>query len=79
MYFILLLKLGWMLSGCHRKIYITKAQLRLAKTGQAFRSIIAFVSGLNRCVNKVGVGVVLVMLGGSMLRRARANMTRAKT
>jgi hypothetical protein len=68
-----------MLSGCHLKMYMTKAQLKLANTGQAFRSINAFVSGLNRCVNNVGVGVVLVMLGGSMLRRARASITRAKT
>jgi hypothetical protein len=43
MYFILLLKLGWMLSGCHRKMYMTKAQLRLAKAGQAFLSIMALV------------------------------------
>lgn len=68
-----------MLSGCHRNIYITKAQLKLAKTGQAFLSIMAFVSGENRCVKSVGVGVVLVMVGGSMLSRASANMTRAKT
>jgi hypothetical protein len=35
MYFILLLKLGWMVSGYHRKMYMTSAQLILAKTGQA--------------------------------------------
>lgn len=58
---------------------MTKAQLRLAKTGQAFLSIIAFVSGENRWVKSVGVGVVLVMVGGSMLSRASAKMTRAKT
>lgn len=58
---------------------MTKAQLRLAKTGQAFLSIMAFVSGENLCVKRVGVGVVLVIVGGSMLSRARANMTRAKT
>jgi uncharacterized membrane protein len=58
---------------------MTKAQLRLAKTGHAFLSIMAFVSGENRWVKSVGVGVVLVMVGGSMLSRASAKMTRAKT
>ena len=60
-------------------MYMTKAQLKLANTGHAFLSIIAFVSGDSRCVNRVGVGVVLVIVGGSMLSRASANMTRAKT
>jgi hypothetical protein len=40
-YFILLLKLGWMVSGYHRKMYITKAQLKLAKTGQALAVILS--------------------------------------
>lgn len=79
MYFMLLLKLGWMLSGCHLKMYITNAQLRLAKTGQAFCWIFSFVAGDSRWVHNVGVGVVLVMLGGSMLSLARASITRAKT
>jgi hypothetical protein len=38
-YFMLLRKLGCMLSGCHLKMNMTKAQLRLAKTGQAFALI----------------------------------------
>jgi hypothetical protein len=79
MYFILLLKLDCMLSGCHLKIYMTKAQLRLANTGQALCSIFAFNSGDNLWVNNVGVGVELVALGGSMLSFARASMTRANT
>jgi len=78
-YFILLRKLGCMLSGCHRKINITNAQLKLAKTGHAWCRIAALVSGDNLCVNKVGIGVVLVLLMGSMLSRASANITRAKT
>ena len=79
MYFILLLKLGWMVSGCHLKMYMTKAQLRLAKIGQALFSILDFHSGDNLWVNNVGVGVELVALGCSMLSLARASITRAKT
>ncbi len=79
MYFILLLKLDCMLSGCHLKMYMTNAQLRLANTGQAFCSIFALSSGENLWVNSVGVGVPLVTLGGWMLSFARASMTRAKT
>jgi hypothetical protein len=42
---MLLLKLGWTVSGCHRNMYITKAQLRLAKTGQAFAVIFSRADG----------------------------------
>lgn len=35
-YFILLLKLGWIVCGYHRNIHMIVAQLRLAKTGHAF-------------------------------------------
>jgi hypothetical protein len=79
MYFMLLLKLDWMLSGCHLKMYMTNAQLKLAKTGHAFFWTMALVSGDSLCVHNVGVGVVLVMLGGSMLSLANASTTRAKT
>jgi len=79
MYFILLLKLDWMLSGCHLKMYMTKAQVKLANTGQALFSIFAFNSGDSLWVNRVGVGVELVVLGGWMLSLARASITRAKT
>jgi len=79
MYFMLLLKLGWMLSGCHLKMYITNAQLKLANTGQAFSCIFALVFGDNLCVNSVGVGVPLVMFGDSMLNLANASITLAKT
>lgn len=58
---------------------MTKAQLKLAKTGHAFCWILAFVSGESLWVKKVGVGVVLVMVTGSMESLARARMTRAKT
>lgn len=58
---------------------MTKAQLRLANTGHAFSSILARVAGDRRCVNNVGVGVELVVLGGCMLSFARASTTRAKT
>lgn len=60
-------------------MYMTNAQLKLANTGQAFLSTMAFVSGANLCVHRVGVGVVLVMVGGSILSRASASITRAKT
>lgn len=79
MYFILLLRLDCILSGCHLKTYMTSAQLRLAKTGQAFCSIFAFTSGENLWEGNVGVGVVLVKLGDSMLSFASASITRAKT
>lgn len=68
-----------MLSGCHLKMYMTMAQLKLAKTGQAFCRIFSLVDGGSRCVHSVGVGVELVMLGGSMLSLAKASITRAKT
>lgn len=79
MYFILLLKLDWMLSGCHRKIYMTKAQLSVANTGQAFSSILIFSFGSNLCVHSVGVGVRAVIAGGSILNRANASITLANT
>jgi hypothetical protein len=60
-------------------MYMTKAQLKLAKTGQALCSIFAFSSGESLWVGRVGVGVLLVKLGGSMLSLARASMTRANT
>lgn len=44
-YLMLLLKLGWMVSGYHRKIYMTKAQLRLAKTGHALFWMVEMVEG----------------------------------
>ena len=77
MYFILLLKLGCMLSGCHLKMYITKAQLRLAKTGQAFAFIFSRISGERSCVGRVGMG--MEGDGVETERRASASMTRAKT
>lgn len=58
---------------------MTKAQLKLANTGQALSSIFVFHSGDSLWVHNVGVGVVLVALGGSMLSLANASMTRAKT
>jgi len=79
MYFILLLKLGWILSGCHLKIYMTNAQLKLANTGHAFSCIRLLISGSSRCVHSVGVGVMLVMLGLSKLSLANANTTLANT
>jgi hypothetical protein len=76
-YFILLLKLGCMLSGCHLKMNITKAQLRLAKTGHAFAFIFSRISGERSCVGRVGMGMAVE--GVETERRARASMTRAKT
>lgn len=74
---MLLLKLGCMLSGCHLKMNMTKAQLRLAKTGQAFTLIFSRSSRERSCVGRVGKGTEGD--GVEMERRARASMTRAKT
>lgn len=76
-YFMLLLKLGCMLSGCHRKMNMTKAQLRLAKTGHALALIFSRISGERSCVGRTGIGIEGD--GVEMERRARASMTRAKT
>ena len=77
MYFILLRRLGCTLSGRHLKINITKAQLRLAKTGQAFALIFSRSCGERSCVGRVGIG--MEGEGVEMERRARASITRAKT
>jgi hypothetical protein len=71
MYVILLFKLRWIDSGCQRKIYMTKAQLKLAKKGHAFALM---------CARAVGVisedrGFTL----GSIDSFASASITRAKT
>ena len=76
-YFMLLRKLGCMLSGCHLKMNMTKAQLRLAKTGQAFALIFSRSWGERSCVGKVGIGTEGE--GVETERRARASITRAKT
>ena len=76
MYFMLLRKLGWMVSGYHLKIYITNAQLRLAKTGHALALIFVRVSSDNMCA---GMSNVAAWGLGSMEIFARASMTRAKT
>ena len=60
-------------------MYMTKAQLKLANTGHALFWIFALVAGDNLCVHNVGVGVLLVMLGDSMLSLANASITLAKT
>lgn len=70
-YTILLLKLDINVSGCHRKIYMTKAHVKLANTGQALLSILDLASG------------VIDDESGCMLGRtaslAIASITRAKT
>jgi hypothetical protein len=76
-YFMLLRKLGCMLSGRHLTLNITKAQLRLAKTGQAFALIFSRSWGERSCVGRVGIGTEGE--GVEMERRARASITRAKT
>lgn len=43
---MLLLRLDTMLSGCQRKMYMIKAQVRLAKTGHAFSLIFVRDSGV---------------------------------
>lgn len=48
MYFILLRKLEANVSGYQRKIYMTKAHVKLAKTGQALFVIFSRVSGVIR-------------------------------
>lgn len=81
-YFILLLKLGWMLSGYHRKTYITHAQLRLAKTGHELACMRARSAGVRRG----GCDLLLASddddeegEGAWMDSFAIASMTRAKT
>jgi hypothetical protein len=76
-YFMLLRKLGCMLSGFHLKINMTKAQLRLAKAGQAFALIFSRSWGERSCVGRVGIGTEGE--GEETERRARASITRAKT
>lgn len=88
-YFILLLKLGWIVSGYQRKMYMTRAQLRLAKTGQAPAWICARAEGERKgCVREaagepdVGKGEEAArerVRWGWMESLARASMTRAKT
>ena len=51
-YFILLLKLGWIVCGYHRNVHMIVAQLRLAKMGHAFCD--------SRIFNK---SVVVVLVG----------------
>ncbi len=46
MYFILLLILGWTVSGCHLKTHITIPQLNAANTGHAFPVMLALTAGL---------------------------------
>jgi hypothetical protein len=85
MYFILLLKLGWMVSGYHRKMYMTSAQLILAKTGQAPAWIFCRAEAERKgWVGRDGAVVVVKGEDGRVLRGwmeslARASMTRAKT
>jgi hypothetical protein len=83
-YFMLLLKLGWIVSGYHRKIYITKAQLRLAKTGQALAVIFSRELGESREVDlrdetDDGYGNDGSGDGPCTASLARARMTRANT
>jgi hypothetical protein len=76
-YFMLLLKLGCMLSGRHLKMYMTSAQLRLANTGHAFALIFSRTSSGRSCVGMVGMGTDGD--GVETARRPSASMTRAKT
>lgn len=76
-YFILLLKLGCTLSGCHLKMNMTNAQLRLANTGHAFALIFSRISSGRSWVGIVGMGTAGD--GFEMAMRASASMTRAKT
>jgi hypothetical protein len=87
-YFILLLKLGWIVSGYQRKMYITRAQLRLAKTGQAPAWIWARAEAESKgCVREIGEPGVGKgeeaarerVRWGWIDSLARASMTRAKT
>ena len=76
-YFILLLKLGCILSASHLKMNITHAQLRLAKTGHAFSCIFARTSGESICVGRGGN--LELAEAGCTDSLANASITRAKT
>lgn len=68
---MLLRRLDTRVSGYQRKMYMTKAQVKLAKTGQALSVIEARASGVMREER----GCML----GWMASLARESMTRAKT
>lgn len=68
---MLLFRLDTRLSGCQRNIYMTSAQERLAKTGQAFSDIFDRTSGVIR--DERGC------MSGWIASLARARATRAKT
>jgi hypothetical protein len=79
---MLLLKLGCMVSGYHRKMYMTSAQLILAKTGQAPACIFSRAEGERKgCVGGEGEEVIKGeerFWRGCMDSLARASITRAK-
>lgn len=68
---MLLRKLDARVSGYHRKRYMTNAQLRLAKAGQALLVIVARASGVMR--EESGC------MSGWTESFARESITRAKT
>ena len=78
-YVILLLKLVWIVSGYHLKRYMTKAQLRLAKTVHALSLIFCRVVGLRRSAMGDGVREEGEEEDGWMESLARDSITRAKT
>jgi hypothetical protein len=71
MYTILLRKLEAKVSGYHRKIYMTKAQVILANTGQALSVILVRASGVMREERGCMLGWIASL--------ARESITRAKT
>ena len=81
-YFILLRKLGCNISGYHRKINMTNAQLKLANTGHAFRStvpLLAFTVPSPLSVVEESANVCPNTPPGCTLIFASANTTRANT
>jgi hypothetical protein len=82
-YFILLLKLGWMVSGYHLKIYMTRAQLSEEKTGHADFWIVSLCEAERKGWDNDGVVEVndedVRVRRGCIDSLARASITRAKT
>lgn len=67
---MLLRKLDWIAAGCQRNMYMTNAQLRLAKAGHALAYILSLASGVIRCDS--------LCVPGSTDIFAIASITRAK-
>ncbi len=67
MYFMLLLRLGWIVLGCHLNIHMIVAQLKLAKTGQAFFDTVV----LNCAIIPVECSICIISFAMESTARAK--------